>query len=75
MLQDYLFNNEAKDFLKQLNLRLLLKLSTDFHSQISFGRPIPQCRSNDRKGKITEFEMVDTKDSSTAYVVMYKLIT
>ena len=25
--------------------------------------------------KITEFEMIDTKDSSTAYVVMYKLIT
>ena len=25
--------------------------------------------------KITEFEMIDTKNSSTAYVVMYKLIT
>ena len=25
--------------------------------------------------KITEFEMIDTKDSSTAYVVMYELIT
>ena len=24
--------------------------------------------------KITEFEMIDTKNSSTAYVVMYKLI-
>ena len=27
---------------------------------------------NDRK--ITEFEMIDTKNSSTAYLVMYKLI-
>ena len=25
--------------------------------------------------KITEFEMIDTKHSSTAYVVLYKLIT
>ena len=25
--------------------------------------------------RITEFEMIDTKNSSTAYVVMYKLIT
>ena len=25
--------------------------------------------------KIAEFEMIDTKNSSTAYVVMYKLIT
>ena len=25
--------------------------------------------------KITEFEMIDTKDSSAAYVVMYELIT
>ena len=25
--------------------------------------------------KITDFEMIDTKNSSTAYVVMYKLIT
>ena len=25
--------------------------------------------------KITEFEMIDTNNSSTAYVVMYKLIT
>ena len=25
--------------------------------------------------KITEFEMIDTKNSSTAYVLMYKLIT
>ena len=25
------------------------------------------------KSKITEFEMIDTKDSSTAYVVMYKM--
>ena len=25
--------------------------------------------------KITEFEMIDTKNSTTAYVVMYKLIT
>ena len=25
--------------------------------------------------KITEFEMIDTKNSSTAYVVKYKLIT
>ena len=25
--------------------------------------------------KITEFEMIDTKNSSTAYVVMYTLIT
>ena len=25
--------------------------------------------------KIMEFEMIDTKNSSTAYVVMYKLIT
>ena len=25
--------------------------------------------------KITEFEMIDTKNSSTAYVAMYKLIT
>ena len=25
--------------------------------------------------KITEFEMIDTKKSSTAYVVMYNLIT
>ena len=26
-------------------------------------------------GKITEFEMIDAKNSSAAYVVMYKLIT
>ena len=25
--------------------------------------------------KITKFEMIDTKNSSTAYVVMYELIT
>ena len=25
--------------------------------------------------KITEFEMIDTKNSSTAYMVMYELIT
>ena len=25
--------------------------------------------------KITEFEMIDTKNPSTAYVVMYELIT
>ena len=25
--------------------------------------------------KITEFDMIDTKNSCTAYVVMYKLIT
>ena len=25
--------------------------------------------------KITEFEVIDTKNSSTAYVVMYKFIT
>ena len=25
--------------------------------------------------KITEFEIIDTKNSSTAYVVMYKFIT
>ena len=25
--------------------------------------------------KITEFEIIDTKNASTAYVIMYKLIT
>ena len=25
--------------------------------------------------KITEYEMIDTKNSSTAYVVMYEMIT
>ena len=25
--------------------------------------------------KITEFEMIDTENSSTAYIVMYKFIT
>ena len=28
-----------------------------------------------QRQQITEFEMIDTKNSSTAYVVMYKLIT
>ena len=28
-----------------------------------------------KDSKITEFEMIDTKNSSAAYVVMYKLIT
>ena len=42
-----------------------------------FGRYINCCKRtvycND--SKITEFDMIDTKNSSNAYVVMYKLIT
>ena len=32
-------------------------------------------QKNDFDNKITEFDMINTKNSSTAYVVIYKLIT
>ena len=52
-MQDYLFNNQAKAFLKKWVLRLLFKLSTDFHSRISLGRAFHNLGPATEKNSIT----------------------
>ena len=45
--------------------------SGHFTASINFYKRTFYCNGS----KITEFKTIDTKNSSTAYVVMYKLIT
>ena len=45
--------------------------SDHYTASINFCKKAFYCNDN----KITEFEMIDTKNSSTAYVLMYQLIT
>ena len=45
--------------------------SGHYTASINFCKIIFYCNDS----KITEFKMIDTKNSSTAYVVMYKSIT
>ena len=62
-------------FYNLLNMWLLLLIDLDILTTILPQTDLPYRTFYCNDSKITEFKTIDTKNSSTAYVVMYKLIT
>ena len=63
-------NTHSMQNLTEMGVRQVELDQAPWHDTVPFKRTFYGDNS-----KITEFEMIDTKNSSTAYVVMYKLIT